>query len=413
MKDVFVARQPIFDAKHRIQAYELLYRDPASDSPTAEGLPDAPASALVDGVLEMGMGRLTEGQTAFVHIPERLLSNGIHEALDPQNVVLEILDAQPTAALRDALERLKSLGYRLALDECVLEEGGEALLAMADVVKVDVTRAGEGLERLAARLDSPGVRLLAEKVETATAHQRCVELGFELFQGFHYFRPDKLSKGDLSTGTITIIRLMGLLGDMSVTDRAIEEAFKSDPSLSYKLLQLVNSAAIGGRGVDSIAHALRLMGRDPLYRWLSLLLLTVGRDGGEVRMEMIKSALLRGRMCELVGDAARSALTRDMPSGGTLFLVGLFSHLDVLLGADMATVLENIDVTQDVHAALVSHEGKAGAVLQGVVDYTEAEWESAERHLQQVGLNPDVLGDLYMDAVAWAGAHMAFHEKQD
>ena len=414
MKDVFVARQPIFDAHHRIKAYELLYRSgqnrlTAGDELDADTMS---SSVIVGGILGMGLGRLTEGQRAFINVPESLLLDGISDVLDPKQVVVELLETvRPTPDVVEAVRALKAKGYTVALDDFSFAPEYAPLLELADIVKVDLIQSGQDLDAQVEALRPFGVKLLAEKVENAEVHDRCVALGFELFQGFHYFRPETLTKKDLATNGASIIRLLAMLNDINITDRTVEEAFRSDPSLSYKLLRIVNSASVGGRGVDSIGHAMRLVGRDPLHRWLSLLLLTVGGGGGEMRVEMIKSALLRGRMCELLGDQARSAMNRDMPTGGLLFLVGLFSHLDALLGVEMSQILDDIDVAKEVREALLGYQGKAGALLKGVTSYTEGEWEQAETDLTVIGVDPNVLGNVYLDAVTWAGAHMTFHEQ--
>jgi EAL and modified HD-GYP domain-containing signal transduction protein len=178
----------------------------------------------------------------------------------------------------------------------------------------------------------------------------------------------------------------------------------------------VNSAALGGRGVDSIGFAMRMMGRHALERWLSLMLLTIGRGGGEMRTEVIKGALQRGRMCELIGEQARSArLARavDLPSADTLFMVGLLSCLDALLGLTMSEVLQQIELAVDAKQALLGYQGRAGSVLEGVVSYFQGEWEPAEAMLTAAGANADVLGDLYLDSVAWAGDRMAAYAEPE
>ncbi len=403
MRDIFVARQPIFDARHNVMGYELLYRSGAAEEQAVPG--DAAASGMtssviVDGMLGIGLHTLTEGHTAFINV------------LDPAAVVIEILESvDPTPRIVAACRDLVAQGYRLALDDFVYRDALRPLLELADVVKVDVIESAGHLEDAVERLRPFGVRLLAEKVENAEVHRRCVDLGFELFQGFHYFRPQTLTRKDLSMESVAIVRLLNLLQDAGTSDRAIEEAFRSDPSLTYKLLRIVNSAALGGRGVQSIGHGLRLLGRDPLYRWLSLLLMTVGGGGGEMRIEMIKASLLRGRLCELIGDHARSAVSRDIPSGGTLFLVGLFARMDQILGVPLREILADIDVTQDVRDALLDRRGKAGAILSGVEAYIDAEWSRAERTLADAGLDPTPLADLYLDSMMWARTRMAFHEE--
>jgi len=165
---------------------------------------------------------------------------------------------------------------------------------------------------------------------------------------------------------------------MQSSDAAIQDAFGTDPSLSYKLLKLVNSAAMDGRGIDSIGHALHLMGREPLYRWLSMLLLAEGKDKTDVRSEIVKSSLLRGRLCELIGESCQQGPANSLPSGGTIFLIGLFSQLDLLLQTPMEDILSRITLADGVGEALMQREGKAGTVLSALESYEDADWDSAE-----------------------------------
>jgi EAL and modified HD-GYP domain-containing signal transduction protein len=413
MRDLFIARQPIFDKHHHIAGYELLYRGSAGAERAGDDLNAAGKawSVIVDALLGLGLTRLTEGETAFINVSESVLLDGVGDVLDPHDVVVELLETvRPTPEVVAACRDLKSRGFRIALDDYTHGSQPGPLLELADVVKVDVLESSDRIDTIVAELAPLGIRLLAEKVESAEMHARCAALGVDLFQGFHYFRPETLMGRDLDATSVAIMRLLSMLSDLGVTDRAVEEAFRADPALSYKLLRIVNSAALGGRGVDSIGHAMRLVGRDPLHRWLSLLLLTLGRGGGHVRLELIRSALLRGRMCEVLGNTARTAVNRDLPAGGTLFLVGLLSHLDVLLGREMAGILEDINVSPDARAALLNRAGKAGALLDGVVRYSEADWSGAAERFAVAGVPEDALGDVYLDALGWAGLHMRLHE---
>ena len=349
MKDVFVARQPIFDARQNRVGYELLYRANASSN-TASAATEAEmaSSVIMNGVVGLGLDVLTEGQTAFIKLSEDMVLERAAELLDPDQVVLELLGTvNPTEQVIDACRLLTEKGYCLALEDFVYDEAFDPLLELAEVVKVDLIRSnGDGdVERILERLRPFAVRLLAKKVENKETHDRCVAQGFEFFQGYHYFRPETLTKKDLSTQTVAIIGLMNLLHDPGVTDFAIEEAFKADPGLTYKLLRIVNSAAIGSRGVVSIPHAMRLLGREPLHRWLCLLLMTDYAGGGEMHTEMVKAALVRGHMCETVCDVLRTPMTPDLPDAGSMFLVGLFSDMEMLLGMPVVVVVVVVVVT--------------------------------------------------------------------
>ncbi len=411
--DIFVARQPIFDSRNNVLGYELLYRNDSTTPTAANGSGNGMSSqVMVDTVLGLGLGQLTGGRKAFINVSRSMLMDGLADLLDPENVVLELVETiKPDPEVIVACRNLVDRGFRLAMDDFVYDPSYGPLLQLAEIVKVDVLSTdADLLGHQVATLRPYQVTLLAEKVESAEAHARCVELGFELFQGFHYFRPETLSKRDLSTESITVVRLLNMLRDMNSTDSMIQEAFRSDPGLTFKLLRMVNSAAMGGRGVDSITHALRLLGREPLYRWCSLLLLSGRKGTGEVQSEIVKSALLRGRMCELVSDTLQGGARRGVPPAGAMFLVGLFSHLDTLLHSPMEDVLAQISLSDAVVDAILEQKGPGGAVLKAVQSYELAEWDRAEEELRSIGADPQAISDVYLDAVTWAGSRMAMNE---
>ena len=213
MKDIFVARQPIFDVNQKVVAYELLYRgDGSADAAGGASAEAMSSSVIVGGVLGLGLNVLTEGQTAFINLSEQMILDGAAELLDPEQVVIELLETvNPTEAVIEACQSLVDQGFRLALDDFVYDESFDPLLELAEIVKVDVIETSGDMPRVLERLEPFGVKLLAEKVENKGVHDRCVEQGFELFQGFHYFRPETLTKKDLSSQSIAVMRLMNLL----------------------------------------------------------------------------------------------------------------------------------------------------------------------------------------------------------
>jgi EAL and modified HD-GYP domain-containing signal transduction protein len=410
--DVFVARQPIFRADQTIMGYELLYRGDGEVDEAPEGNASGMSSTvLVNALLAIGLQEITSGQTAFINFPKEFILDRMAEVLDPEEVVIELHESiEPEPRVLEACRRLRERGFVLALDDFEFHDDYGPLLEVARVVKVEVLeRSREELERMVDRLAPYGVQLLAEKVETGEMHEMCLDLGFELFQGFHYLRPETLSRHDLSTESVAVIRLINLITDLETTDRTIEEAFRSDPGLSYKLLRMVNSASLGGRGINSIDHALRLLGREPLHRWLSMLLVADARNGNGIRSELVKSSLFRGHLCELVGDQVGGTARRSIPSPGTLFLIGLFSRIDVLLKIPMEDLFKKIDLSEAARDALLWRAGPGGGILKGVEAYEAARWEDAEVELEAVGLDPTELPNLYLESIAWASDRMSAH----
>ena len=408
--DVFVARQPIFWADQNAMGYELLYRSNgdvqvAGDEP----LETMSSAVLVNALLAMGLKDITDGKVAFLNFPRELLLDEMAQLLDPKEVVIELHETiRPDPEVLSACKSLVEQGFVLALDDFEFEAEFAPLLEMAQIVKVDVLgKSPEELGEVVRKLTPFKVQLLAEKVESEEIHQACMDLGFALFQGFHYLRPETLSKRDLSTESVAVVHLMNLLGDMNVTDRKVEEAFRSDPGLSYKLLRMVNSAALGGRGVTSIEHALRLLGREHLYRWISMLLVAEGGDGTGVRHELVKSSLFRGRLCELLGDQIRGPSVRGVPVAGTLFLIGLFSRIDVLLKIRMEDLFKKVDLSEVAQEALLWRSGVGGQLLKAVEAYEDAKWEDAEAEVADMGMDPGDLPNLYLESIAWTGDRLA------
>ena len=194
---------------------------------------------------------------------------------------------------------------------------------------------------------------------------------------------------------------MNLLRDENASDADIEEAFRSDPSLSYKLLRMVNSAALGGRGIESIRHAIRLVGRGVLHRWLALLLASSMVTENGVDAELVHTAVLRARLCELL---AESGGRRS--SSGQQFMVGLFSMIDVLLKVPMEEILDRVDLSADVRDALLRRSGPYAGSLELVEAYEAGRWDAVSDISSDMGMAAPVLPELYLQSLSWVRERM-------
>lgn len=397
--DVFVARQPIFDRRGELYAYELLYRrtgaHTAADGVTADVMA---SEVLVHAFLNIGLDRLTGGHLAFLNFTRDMLLRGMHQLFDPAAVVIELLESvTPDPEVVDACHALVGAGYTLALDDFEYTPEFEPLLRLAKIIKLDVLNKGEDELRAAYDRVAPyGGTILAERVETQAIHGSCAALGYGLFQGYFFSKPETLARRDLSAAQITILRLMNLLRDPNTTDAALEEAFRGDVSLTYKLLRTVNSASMGGRGIESIRHAVRMVGRAELHKWLSLLLVTSVAGRGGTDAELVRLAIQRARFCEMVAMQGR-----DRRSAEALFMVGLFSLLDAILKVPLHEVLHRIDLADEVRRALLARSGPYAPTLALVEAYERASWPVVAAEAETIGLDTSLLGDLYFESVRW------------
>ncbi|HEX3160107.1 MAG TPA: HDOD domain-containing protein [Gemmatimonadaceae bacterium] len=403
MLDVFVARQPIFDCDDRLVAYELLYRGNGRDNFAPVGTTSSTrmsADVLLQSVLGVGMERITGGKTAFVNVDRDILLSDPFGMLAPQGTVIELLesiacDAETVAAS----EALVSRGFTLALDDFVYDPSFDPLLRLAKIVKVDVlNRTPEELAPIVERLRPFGVRLLAERVETVEVHRQCAALGFELFQGYFFAKPEVLARREIPSEQATIMRLLNLLRDSETSDLEVEHAFKADLALTYRLLRIVNSAALGGRGIDSIRHAIQLVGRQALHRWLALLMVSSLSSDNGVNNELVGTAMHRARLCELLGEATGESSART----GTLFIVGLFSLIDALLRLPMEDVLQRVDLATEVREALLYRRGEYAPLLRLVEAYERGSWDEVMAASTAAGIQPGQVSDLYSRGAVWA-----------
>ena len=407
MRHAFVARQPIFDLAGTVSGYELLYRHSAEVA-WAAGVPAEQmcADTVLRSVLDIGLARLTAGRRAWINVTRDFLLGGHCRLLSPDEVVLELLETiVGDAEVIAEVAALKEAGYTIALDDFEVEERGDegaGLLAFATFVKVDVlNKAPEVLTAQAERLRPYGVRLLAERVETEAMRDACAAAGYELFQGYYFCKPETVAARELDASQASVVRLMTLLDDATSTVAEIEQAFRGDPALTFKLLRIVNSAALGGRGIDSIGFALRMVGRQTLHRWLALIFVSSAASGGDRDTELVLTALMRARLCELAAErSGRTSL------GGPLFMTGLFAQLDALLRSPMPEIVRQLNVGGTVRDALLGQGGPCAAPLAMAEAWERGAWDDATALAAPLGLPPAVLAELWEESLGWARERM-------
>lgn len=403
--DVFVARQPIFDADGTLGAYELLYRKSGAASGAAGASSEQMAAeVLVQTFLNIGIDTVTGDARAFVNFTREMLVNGVYGLLDKRRVVIELLETvTPDDEVLLTIETMVNNGYTVALDDFEYGPQWERVLPLVSIVKVDVLdRTPESLEQLVELLKPHQLQLLAERVETREVAEQCRALGFTLFQGYYYQRPEVLTRTELSAGQLTILRLMNLLRDPDSSDGAIDDAFRGDVSLTMKLLRTVNSAAMGGRGIESIRHAVRMVGRAELHKWLSLLLVSSVAARGGMDLETVRNALVRARFAEQVG-----RMGGDRRTSESLFMVGLFSLLDALLRVPLPEILQRIELAEEIKRALLTRSGPYASSLSLVEAWERAHWDVVSAEGGALGLDLAQLGDLYLESLAWAKERLA------
>jgi EAL and modified HD-GYP domain-containing signal transduction protein len=395
--EILVARQPIFDRREELYGYDLVLGRPTGSSAGAA----LPEQLVADALLGIGINQVAEGRRAFLGVDRDMLVAGAVRLLPADRVVLQIDSAiHADAELLEACSQLVWSGYRFSLTSQDYATIPDELLRLAEIVKVDIaSTASETLSDLSAWLRTYHVRLLAVGVRNRSERDACTDVGFELFEGYRFTAPETVTRRDLPVAQVHTFRLLKLVRDPSTSDAELEEVLRRDVALSYKLLRMANSTAVGGRDIWSIGHALRLLGRDQIARWLGLLLITDGAKSG-VRAELMNLSIVRARFCELLAEASGIPRAR-----GPLFLVGMLSTLDELLETSMESLAQSMELAPDVREALLHRGDFYGATLALVEAYEQGDWYRVEPLSMEVGVSPDCLSTLYVEALGWAAEH--------
>lgn len=401
---VFLGRQPILDRDQRIVAYELLFRSPGGgNAAVIEDNFTATAEVVVRAFVELGLVNVLGDCLGYINVDERFLSSELVELLPRDRVVLEILETvEITPSVVTRLRELREKGLRLALDDFGrIDPDQIPVLDLVEVVKVDLLALGaDELPSVIQHLRRWPCKLLAEKIDDGEQFRHCARLGFELFQGYYFAKPTILVGRRVDPARAGVLRLMNLsLGDVEANQ--LEQEFKRYPNLTYNLLRLVNSVAFGlPTKIDSLRHAIAILGRRQLQRWLQLLLFTQRAEGAPPGQPLLILAATRGKLMELMMD---SIAPGDRGQADQAFMVGVLSLLDALFGVPLPDLLVDLNLADAVRAALLSGEGPLGQLLEIVQSFEQNRFADVTALLAELPrLSLSRFNQAQLQALGWA-----------
>ena len=390
----FVARQPIFTNDEKVFGYELLFRDGVEDY-FREQDADAASRKALDTSLQMGLQMLCDGRRAFINCTREILIKDYITLLPSPHTVVEVLESVPPDDLvKAALQRLKQAGYMVALDDFTVDDPREPLADFADIIKVDVrATTPEQRATLIKRFGPWRCRMLAEKVETREEFLAAKTAGFVYFQGYFFQKPELMQAREVPANRLNYVRLLQAVSRPELELRELEHLIKQEASICYRLLRYLNSAAFGIQNeVHSIRHALTMLGEREVRRWIRLVTTLTAGDGKS--SELVTSAMVRARFCELISPR--------VPSGESdLFLMGLLSMIDVILEMPMARILETISVDSDTKAVLLGGPSRLRPLYELMLARESGDWQGTAQHAKRLGLIESEVAEAYWHAMQW------------
>jgi c-di-GMP-related signal transduction protein len=329
-------------------------------------------------------------------VTRQVLLDGLFRALPPGRTVVELLETvDADDEVIAACIRLKEEGYLLALDDFVLRPALEPLLPYADFLKFDflATTSKERREWLT-KLGTGATRLLAEKVETRAQFEQALAEGFTYFQGYYFQRPEMFSAQVIPPFKLNALRILRDLNSSRFEIERIEAITRQEAALAMRLLGDLNAMPGAIRApVQSVRQARDLLGEVAFCRWASLVALA--SLGDDRPPEFVASCLVRARFCELIAERT------GVSDGSAMFLVGLLSAIDSLVGRPLSEILEELTLAPNLEAALLGRTGRESDALRLVTSYERGDWEEVTFLANRLGLPEDKAPGLFRQAVEW------------
>ena len=400
----FLVKQSILDRTQSLEGFELLLRSRQNN--LSQQLDGDTASSLVinHAFNELGVKAALGKYRGFINVSKNILMSDMIELLPKDQLVFELLKTvQIDTEVVERCKHLRSLGYLLALDDINHHsEDVDPLRGIVDVIKVDIESLNhDDLAGIVTRFKKWPVKLLAKKVDTRETAKLCFELGFNLFQGSYFSKPTLITGKRLSHSDLEVIRLIGLVSSEADIVK-IEKVFKENPGLSFSLLRLTNSVALGAyRKITSVNHAIMVLGRRQLHRWLQMLLFATDNNA-IFPNPLLQLAATRGKFMELL---ARQTDKNNQDLEDHAYMVGIMSLMDTLLSMPLAEIISPLNAPYDVSSALLFRSGQLGKMLQLIESLELNDVDSANQSLDELSpLDISQVNIAQIDALTWANS---------
>jgi EAL and modified HD-GYP domain-containing signal transduction protein len=406
----FTARQAILNRKNKLVGYELLYRESEDNSFPDSADPHQATSRLINNThLNGGLGLITQGRVAFINFTEKCLLSDFPDMLPKNEVVIELLETvTPSDEVYEKCRALFKAGYKIALDDFIHKPEWNRFIKIARVIKIDIEKTPlREVAPFVAKLREQqrkgnlknNIALLAERVETQEDFLLAKEMGFDLFQGYYFCKPELHKSRDVDLSKTTLIRIYQELCKKELDINVITECFESDEGLTYKLLNFMNSGLFKVVSpISSIRQALVYLGEFEMRKFLTLLTNTELAKGRPI--ELVRMGTVRAKTCE------NTALKIAPGLKSEAFLVGLLSMLPAVLERDMADILAMLPVADGVRDALLPKKNTRKSVVAMILEATlcveKGEWHNTSKMCLMLNLSYSDFCELHKNAILWS-----------
>lgn len=395
MGSTYIGRQPIVNERGALFAYDLFYSGQINN-------PKATAALINDIQSSFGIDRILGKRIGFIRADERFIFHELLDLLPKERIVYTLMeDVLVDKLFCEHISKLSAQGYRFALNDFAFtpenRDKFSPLFPYLEFVKIDITRSGRIKREDVQKLQQEGLIVIGAKIESHDIHAECVAKGFSYFQGYFISKPKVLENPSFSLDQQAVLQLWNML-QCEVGINELVEAFEMNHMVSLKLIRFINSAIFSLRNpVSSIRHVLTLMGREPLSRWIMLLMFSEGEKSDQNTIPLLLMVVNRTElMTKLL------ALITPHPTKGqmaTAYFVGMLSLIHLLFHIPHREVLKRLNVAPEIERALFEGDGFYGELLSMVRSIEMLDSEAMEQFLVKHALEHTALEPLIAEAM--------------
>ena len=393
-RDVYIGIQPILDAKGQTFGYELI------DNGTGE---EDDSDVVNLGELNrtidtLGLDDLSSDTKYLIAYTKQMLGSPPPVHLRRKFIIELHIPPEITAKELEDYQRLREYGFKIAVSGLGADNFTSEMLDLGDYIKLYPDALSESMQQKLIR-GMPNKVFIAAGIDTPFQFDAAKKIGYTLFQGFYFneARPVTTTTKDIEPIKVNYFRLLQLTATDDYVDfNEISQVISSDLALSYKLLKLLNSAALAlPNRISSISMAVAYLGEEQIKKWISLLGLRGIAPGKP--LELVRMSLIRARFGELL--APRFKVRRDARH---VFLTGMLSLLGVALDKSMEDVLTEMPIHEDIAQSLLTKTGPHSDLVAFYRSYEYANWDDVSQFIAANGLTGQMVNDSYVTAVKWA-----------
>jgi len=385
MESSYISRQPIVNAHGKVFAYDLHY-------PKTQGSPDAQITASLINDLQsaFGIDTIVGKKIGFVRVDRAFIQHELLSLLPKEKFVYAIMEnVQIDEALRQRIEKLSNDGFVFALNDMVFDEekweNFSPILPWIRYVKVDLTLSDLAHQhRYLKRLMERGIILVGAKIESHDIHAQCRAMGLLYFQGYFISKPKVMENASFSLEQEGVVSLWNLLQTEASIDKLVQ-AFELNHMLTLKLIRFINSAIFALRNpVSSIRHVLTLMGREPLARWIMLLMFSEAERSNQNTIPLMLMVVNRTELMTKLLELIEPSATRQQKA--TAYFVGMLSLIHLLFHIPHREALRRLNVAPELERALFEGDGFYGELLTMVRSIEMLDVDAIEQFLVKHGI---------------------------